>query len=490
MSLLELGLKEAATKLKNREISSVELTKACLARIEERNPEMNAFITVCADKALEMAAASDKKLAAGEGGVIEGVPLGMKDLFCTKGVLTTAASHILDGFVPPYESTVSQNLWDQGGVLLGKLNLDEFAMGSSNETSFYGPARNPWDAARTAGGSSGGSSSAVADFMCFGATGTDTGGSIRQPASLTGIVGIKPTYGRCSRYGIVAFASSLDQAGSMARNVEDAALMLRAMAGFDPKDSTSVDLPVDAWDEQLEGLNLKGLKIGLPKEYFIEGLSADVRAVIDAAVKRFADQGAEVREISLPHTKYAVPTYYIIAPAEAASNLSRYDGMRFGLRVEGKDLADTYKKSRSEGFGWEVKRRIMTGNYTLSSGYYDAYYIKAQRVRKLIAEDFRKAYEQVDVILTPTAPNTAFKLGEKISDPIQMYLNDVFTVAASMAGLPGISVPAGLVDGLPVGLQILGKPFDEKTVLQVAHAHEKMCAFDRLTIKKIAEKAA
>lgn len=276
----------------------------------------------------------------------------------------------------------------------------------------------------------------------------------------------------------------------MARNVEDAALMLRAMAGFDPKDSTSVDLPVDAWDEQLEVLNLKGLKIGLPKEYFIDGLPADVRAVIEAAIKRFTDQGAEVREISLPHTKYAVPTYYIIAPAEAASNLSRYDGMRFGLRVEGKDLADTYKKSRSEGFGWEVKRRIMTGNYTLSSGYYDAYYIKAQRVRKLIAEDFRKAYEQVDVILTPTTPNTAFKLGEKISDPIQMYLNDVFTVAASMAGLPGISVPAGLVDGLPVGLQILGKPFDEKTVLQVAHAHEKMCAFDRLTIKKIAEKAA
>lgn len=481
MSLVTLGLKEAATKLKNKEISAVELTKATLERIDARNGDINAYNTVCHDIALKMAADADKRLASGEAGLVEGVPFGMKDLFCTQGVATTASSHILENFVPPYESTVSGKLWKEGGVLLGKTNLDEFAMGSSNETSYMGKVKNPWDLERTPGGSSGGSSAAVADFMCAGATGTDTGGSIRQPASFTGIVGIKPTYGRCSRYGIVAFASSLDQAGAMARNVEDAALMLRAMSGHDPLDSTSANVPVEAWDETLNNFDPKGLRIGLPKEYFIEGLDPNIRKVIDDAVKRFTDAGATVKEISLPHTKYAVPTYYIVAPAEAASNLSRYDGMRYGLRVEGENLAETYCNSRSKGFGWEVKRRIMVGNYTLSSGFYDAYYIKAQKVRALIAQDFVNAYKEVDVIFTPTAPSTAFKLGEKISDPIQMFLNDVFTVATSLAGLPGISVPAGLVEGLPVGLQIIGQAFAEEKLLQVAQAHEKMCGFQMRT---------
>ncbi|MBA44862.1 MAG: Asp-tRNA(Asn)/Glu-tRNA(Gln) amidotransferase GatCAB subunit A [Magnetococcales bacterium] len=477
MSLITLGLKEAATKLKNKEISAVELTKATLDRIDERNGTINAYNVVCHDVAMKMAEESDKRIASGEAGLIEGVPIGMKDLFCTKGVSTTASSKILSNFVPPYESTVSGKLWNAGGVMMGKTNLDEFAMGSSNETSFTGKVLNPWDTTLTPGGSSGGSSAAVADFMCAGATGTDTGGSIRQPASFTGIVGIKPTYGRCSRYGIVAFASSLDQAGAMTRNVEDAALMLRAMSGHDPLDSTSASNPVEAWDETLNDFDPKGLRIGLPKEYFIEGLDPNIRKAVDDAVKRFTDAGAEVKEISLPHTKYAVPTYYIIAPAEAASNLSRYDGMRFGYRAEGENLAQTYSNSRSEGFGWEVKRRIMVGNYTLSSGYYDAYYIKAQKVRALIAQDFANAYKEVDVIFTPTAPSTAFKLGDKISDPIQMYLNDVFTVATSLAGLPGISVPAGLVEGLPVGLQIIGQAFGEEKLLQVAQAHEKMCGF-------------
>ena len=479
--LVKLGLKEAATKLKNRDISSVELTQATLERIDQRNGEINAYNTLCPEVALEMAKAADQRLGAGEAGLVEGVPFGMKDLFCTKGVRTTASSSILSNFIPPYESTVSGKLWQEGGVLLGKTNLDEFAMGSSNETSFTGKVKNPWALERTPGGSSGGSSAAVADFLCAGATGTDTGGSIRQPASFTGIVGVKPTYGRCSRYGIVAFASSLDQAGAMTRNVEDAALMLRAMSGHDPLDSTSADVPVQAWDETLTHFDPKGLRIGLPKEYFIDGLDPNIRNVVDAAVKRFTAAGAEVKEISLPHTKYAVPTYYIVAPAEAASNLSRYDGMRYGQRVAGENLSETYCNSRSQGFGWEVKRRIMVGNYTLSSGYYDAYYIKAQKVRALIAQDFANAYKDVDVIFTPTAPTTAFKLGEKISDPIQMYLNDVFTVATSLAGLPGVSVPAGLVDGLPVGLQIIGQAFQEEKLLQVAHAHEAMCGFEMRT---------
>lgn len=484
MSLITLGLKEAADKLKKREISSTELTKACLERINTRNGLLNAFITTTEASALEMAKASDQRLKEGNARLIEGVPLGIKDLFCTKGVETTAASHILQGFVPPYESTVTTNLWKAGGVMVGKTNMDEFAMGSSNETSYFGPVRNPWDPERTPGGSSGGSSAAVADYMVPGATGSDTGGSIRQPAALTGIVGIKPTYGRCSRYGMVAFASSLDQAGVFTRNVEDAALMLRAMSGFDEKDSTSVDRPVENYDEHLSELNIKGLKIGLPKEYFIKELNAETRALIDQAVARFTKEGAEVVEVSLPHTAYAVPTYYIIAPAEAASNLARYDGMRYGLRIEGNNLAETYIKTRSEGFGWEVKRRIMIGNYTLSSGYYDAYYIKAQKVRTLIAQDFAKAFEKVDVLFTPTAPTPAFKLGEKVDDPILMYLNDIFTVAASLAGLPGVSVPAGLVNGLPVGLQVIGKPFAEQQILQVAWHHERMTAFERLQVQQ------
>lgn len=481
MELYELGLKEAAQKIKNREISSVELTKSYLERIEKRNPALNAYVTICADKALEMAEASDKRVKAGNPRLIEGVPLGIKDLFCTKGVQTTASSHMLEGFIPPFESTVTQNLWNAGGVMLGKTNMDEFAMGSSTETSYFGITKNPWDETRTPGGSSGGSAAAVADYLCAAATGSDTGGSIRQPSAFTGLVGIKPTYGRCSRWGMVAFASSLDQAGPMARNVEDAALMLRCMAGYDPKDSTSADRPLNDYDEHLEGLDMKALRIGLPEEYFIEGLDPVIKAHIDEAVKRFEDQGATVKKISLPHTKYAVPAYYIVAPAEAASNLSRYDGMRYGLRVEGKDLIDTYCKTRSAGFGDEVKRRIMIGNYTLSSGYYDAYYTKAQKVRALIAQDFNNVFEEVDVIITPTTPTAAFTLGGKITDPIAMYLNDVFTTPASLAGLPGISVPVSCIKegdvDLPIGMQILAKPFNLQMAMQVAYAHEKMSGF-------------
>jgi aspartyl-tRNA(Asn)/glutamyl-tRNA(Gln) amidotransferase subunit A len=482
MELYELGLKEAARKIKDREITSVELTKSYLKRIEERNEENNAFITVCADKALEMAAASDERVKNGNPRLIEGVPVAIKDLFCTEGVETTAGSHMLEGFVPPYESTVTTNLWNAGAVLLGKTNMDEYAMGSSNETSNFGDVKNPWDLTRTPGGSSGGSAAAVSDYMCAAATGSDTGGSIRQPAAFTGLVGIKPTYGRCSRFGMVAFASSLDQAGPMARNVEDAALMLRCMAGYDPKDSTSADLPLNDYDEHLDELDIKALRIGLPEEYFIEGLDPVVKAHVDDAVKRFEDMGATVKKISLPHTKYAVPAYYIIAPAEAASNLSRYDGMRYGLRVEGTDLNDTYCKTRSAGFGDEVKRRIMVGNYTLSSGYYDAYYTKAQKVRALIAEDFNKVFEDIDVIITPTTPTAAFELGGKITDPIAMYLNDVFTTPASLAGLPGISVPVSCIKegdvDLPIGMQILAKPFNLQMAMQVAYTHEKMSGFE------------
>ena len=483
--LVKLGLKEAADKIKAREISSVELTKACLERVNARNEEINAFITVCDEQALQMAEASDQRVKDGKGRLIEGVPLGIKDLFCTQGVLTTAASHILDGFVPAYESTVTTNLWQNGGVLLGKCNLDEFAMGGSNETSYYGKVRNPWDTTRVPGGSSGGSAAAVADFQCPGTTGTDTGGSIRQPASLTGIVGIKPTYGRCSRFGIVAFASSLDQAGAFGRSVTDAALLLRAMSGYDPKDSTSADVPIRGFDEGLEDFDLKGLKVGLPKEYFIDGLDPRIKSIVMASAQRLEAQGAEIVEVSLPHTEYGPPTYYIVAPAEAAANLSRYDGMRFGLRVEGENLLDTYQKTRSAGFGREVKRRIMIGNYTLSSGYYDAYYTKAQKVRQLIAQDFVNVFKEVDVLLTPTAPTPAFKHGA-VSDPVEMYLGDVFTIPTSLAGLPGISVPAGTVeeDGkkLPVGVQFIGKAFQEKELLQVARAYEQLTEFEPLEV--------
>ena len=484
--IIKLGLKDVADKIRDRELSSREVTQAYLDRVAARQNEINAFITVCDEKALAMADESDKRVKDGKARFLEGVPLGIKDLFCTTGIKTTAASHILENFVPPYESTVTTNLWKAGGVLLGKLNLDEFAMGGSNETSYFGPVRNPWDTSRVPGGSSGGSAAAVADFQCPAATGTDTGGSIRQPASMAGIVGIKPTYGRCSRYGIVAFASSLDQAGAFGRNVQDAAMMLRAMAGHDAKDSTSADVPMQPFDAGLGEFDVKGLKIGIPKEYDIEGLDPRVKASVQAAAKRFEDAGAELVEISLPHTEYAPPTYYIVAPAEAASNLSRYDGMRYGLRVDGENLTETYKKSRSAGFGREVKRRIMIGNYTLSSGYYDAYYTKAQQVRTLIAQDFLNAFEECDVMLTPTAPSPAFKLGG-ISDPVEMYLQDVFTIPTSLAGLPGISVPSGTVeeDGkpLPIGVQFIGKPFDEHTLLKVAYAHEQMTGFEPLGVR-------
>jgi aspartyl-tRNA(Asn)/glutamyl-tRNA(Gln) amidotransferase subunit A len=484
MKLYELGLKEAAAKIKAGEITSVELTTAILDRIETRNEALGAYVTICREKALEMAKASDERVKGGNPRLLEGVPLGIKDLYCTQGVLTTACSKILENFIPPYESTVTQNLWNSGAVLLGKLNMDEFAMGSTNQTSKFYPAHNPWDLTRTPGGSSGGSSAAVADYLCLGATGSDTGGSIRQPAAFTGIVGLKPTYGRCSRYGMVAFASSLDQAGPMARNVEDTALMFRAMSGFDEKDSTSADRAIENYDEKLNELDISGLKIGLPKEYFLDSLSAEVKNVVTQAVKRFEEKGATVVEISLPHTEYAVPTYYIVAPAEAAANLSRYDGMRYGVRIEGANLAETYQNSRSAGFGDEVKRRIMVGNYTLSSGYYDAYYTKAQKVRAQIAQDFDEAFEQVDVIFTPTTPTPSFKLDEKPSDPVEIYLSDTFTAPVNLAGLPAISVPAGTmdVDGvtLPLGLQIIGPAFSERTLLRAAFAHEQMAGFKPL----------
>ncbi len=476
--LLKLTATAALKELAAGHVSSAELTAACLSRIAARNPAVNAFVTVAPEEALKAARASDERRAKGQAGVLEGLPLGIKDLFCTEGMLTTAASHILDGFVPAYESTVTAKLWSAGAVNLGKLNMDEFAMGGSGENSFYGPARNPWDESRVPGGSSSGSAAAVADYQCFAATGSDTGGSIRQPAAFTGTVGIKPTYGRCSRWGMVAFASSLDQAGIFARSVEDAALLLETISGHGAKDSTSAPQDVPAWGANLGTLSLKGLRIGLPKEYFMEGLDARIKEAVLAAAKRFETEGAIVKEVSLPHTQYAPATYYIVAPAEAASNLARYDGMRYGLRVPGKNLLETYTNTRSAGFGPEVKRRIMIGNYALSSGYYDAYYTKAMQLRTLIARDFDSVFNEVDVLFTPTAPTPAFKVGEKSDDPVAMYLGDVFTIPTSLAGLPGISVPAGTVDEagtlLPVGLQIIGRRWDEQTILQVAHAHQQL----------------
>jgi aspartyl-tRNA(Asn)/glutamyl-tRNA(Gln) amidotransferase subunit A len=485
MSGLErLGLVEAKRLLARREISSVELTRACLEAMQ-RHRGLNAFITETPERALAMAAAADARLARGEGGLLEGLPIAVKDLFCTAGVRTTAASKILANFVPPYESTVTAKLWAEGAVLLGKTNLDEFAMGSSNTTSAFGPVINPWtppgrEPPLVPGGSSGGSAAAVAAFLCPAATGTDTGGSIRQPASFCGIVGIKPTYGRCSRFGIVAFASSLDQAGAFARSVTDAALLLRAMAGFDPKDGTSADLPVPDWAGDLSG-RVKGLRIGIPKEYRLDGMPAEIEALWARGADWLRAQGAELVEVSLPHTRYALPTYYIVAPAEASSNLARYDGMRYGLRVPGRDLVDTYKRTRGEGFGAEVRRRILIGTYVLSAGYYDAYYLKAQKVRRKIVEDFEAAFARCDALLTPTTPSAAFAIGEKSDDPVAMYLNDVFTVTVNLAGLPGISVPAGLSPaGLPLGLQVIGRPWDEATILEVARALEEAAAFRAL----------
>lgn len=479
--LTNLTISEARAKLKGREITAVELTDAYLSAIDAANGALNAYVTVTPDKAREMAKASDARLADGKGGALEGIPLGVKDLFATRDIHTQACSHILDGFKPKYESTVTQNLWNDGAVLLGKLNMDEFAMGSSNESSYYGPAVNPWkakgsDEKLVPGGSSGGSAAAVAAHLCAGATATDTGGSIRQPAAFTGTVGIKPTYGRCSRWGIVAYASSLDQAGPIARDVRDAAILLKSMASVDSKDTTSVDLPVPDYEASL-GQSVKGMKIGIPKEYRIEGMPEEIEKLWQQGVEWLKDAGAEVVEISLPHTKYALPAYYIVAPAEASSNLARYDGVRYGLRVDGKDIADMYEKSRAAGFGKEVQRRIMIGTYVLSAGYYDAYYLKAQKVRTLIKRDFEDAFHAgVDAILAPITPSSAFAIGDKelAADPVKMYLQDVFTVTLNMAGLPGISVPAGLDHtGLPLGLQIIGKPFEEETLFKTAHVIEQ-----------------
>ena len=483
-NLLDLTLAEARDALKAKKISSVELTGAYNQAIEAQNPKLNAYITTTQEQALEMAKQADSRIAKGEAGALEGLPVAIKDLFCTKGVKTTAASKILHNFVPQYESTVTQKLWDAGAVMLGKTNLDEFAMGSSNTTSYFGNVINPWkrsgdSADLVPGGSSGGSAAAVAARLCLAATGTDTGGSIRQPAAFCGIVGIKPTYGRCSRWGTVAFASSLDQAGMFARTVKDAAITLKAICGHDAKDSTSSLNAVPDF-EAVVNAGVKGKRIGVPKEYRMDGMNAEIAALWDKGIQWLKEAGAEVVEVSLPHTHYALPTYYIIAPAEASSNLARYDGVRYGLRAAGDNmpLQDMYYKTRAEGFGAEVKRRIMIGAYVLSAGYYDAYYKKAQRVRALIARDFQIAFESVDAILTPTAPSAAFAIGEKMEDPLAMYLNDVFTVPASLAGLPGISLPAGLdKNGLPLGLQIIGRSFDEETVFKVAGALEQAAGF-------------
>jgi aspartyl-tRNA(Asn)/glutamyl-tRNA(Gln) amidotransferase subunit A len=501
--LTTLTIAEARAKLRGKEIKAAEITDAYLAAIDQANPVLNAYITVTHDKARDMAKASDARLGKGEGGALEGIPLGIKDLFATEGIHTQACSHVLDGFKPRYESTVTANLWADGAVMLGKLNMDEFAMGSSNETSYYGPVINPWRRSRietsvtptthhgdggftspsgikteraldnaqlVPGGSSGGSASAVSAFLCAGATATDTGGSIRQPAAFTGTVGIKPTYGRCSRWGIAAFASSLDQAGPIARDVRDAAILLKSMASVDAKDTTSVDRPVPDYEAAI-GRSIKGMKVGIPKEYRVDGMPEEIEALWQKGIAWLKEAGAEIVDISLPHT------YYIVAPAEASSNLARYDGVRYGLRVPGKDIVDMYEKTRAAGFGNEVKRRIMIGTYVLSAGYYDAYYLRAQKVRTLIKRDFENVFAAgVDVILTPATPSAAFGIADEdmASDPVKMYLNDIFTVTVNMAGLPGISVPAGLdPKGLPLGLQLIGRPFEEETLFQTAHVIEQ-----------------
>ncbi|MCG7982137.1 MAG: Asp-tRNA(Asn)/Glu-tRNA(Gln) amidotransferase subunit GatA [Candidatus Thiodiazotropha lotti] len=471
---------ELAAGLKAGEFSSVELTGHFLERIERLDGNINAFITTTAEQALAEAAVADEKLKVGDAGPLTGIPIVQKDIFCTQGVKTSCGSRMLDNFISPYDATVVTKLKQAGVVSLGKANMDEFAMGSSNETSFYGNVHNPWDNERVPGGSSGGSAAAVAARMAAAATGTDTGGSIRQPAALCGITGLKPTYGRISRFGMIAFASSLDQAGPMTASAEDAALMLQAMAGFDPRDSTSADHPVPDYSASLND-SLAGLKIGLPKEYFGEGLDGDVRASIEAALAVYKGLGAEVIEISLPNSAMAVPTYYVVAPAECSSNLSRFDGARFGYRCDNpKDLEDLYKRSRGEAFGAEVKRRIMIGTYALSAGYYDAYYLKAQKTRHLISDDFKQAFEQVDVIMGPATPAPAFKLGEKTDDPVTMYLNDIYTIAANLAGLPGLSMPVQPVNGLPVGLQLIGNYFAEAKLLNVAHKFQQETGWHRL----------
>ncbi|KAB0269487.1 MAG: gatA [Microvirga sp.] len=487
--LTHLTLAEARDGLKARRFSATELAKAHIAAVEKARA-LNAYVLETPEKALAMAAASDEKIGRGEGGALEGIPLGIKDLFCTEGVVSTAGSNILKTFNPPYESTVTRNLWNDGAVMLGKLNMDEFAMGSSNETSAFGPVVSPWRREGSnvgaggagmiegthlvPGGSSGGSASAVAAHLCLGATATDTGGSIRQPAAFTGTVGIKPTYGRCSRWGTVAFASSLDQAGPITRTVRDSAIMLRSMAGLDPKDTTCSDLPVPDFEAAVSR-GVKGLKIGIPKEYRVDGMSPEIEKLWAQGTEWLRAAGAEIVEVSLPHTKYALPAYYIVAPAEASSNLARYDGVRYGVRVPGRDIAEMYENTRAQGFGREVKRRIMIGTYVLSAGYYDAYYVRAQKIRTLIKQDFETVYAQgVHAILTPATPSAAFGIGEKgAADPVEMYLNDIFTVTVNMAGLPGIAVPAGLdSQGLPLGLQLIGRAFDEETLFAAGQVIE------------------
>ena len=477
--LTSLSLTEARDGLAKKEFSAGELAQAHIAAIE-RARALNTYVLETPERAAEMAKASDARIAKGEAGPLEGIPLAVKDMFCTAGVRTTACSHILDNFVPTYESTVTANLWRDGAVLLGKTNNDEFAMGSSNETSYFGPVHSPWrrkgsNTPLTPGGSSGGSAAAVAAHLCLGATGTDTGGSIRQPAAFTGTVGIKPTYGRCSRWGIVAFASSLDQAGPFARTVRDAAILLRSMAGHDPKDTTCVDLAVPDYEAAI-GKSVKGLRIGIPKEYRLDGMPAEIEEIWGEGREWLKSAGAELVEVSLPHTKYALPAYYIVAPAEASSNLARYDGVRYGLRVPGRDIVDMYEATRAEGFGAEVRRRVMIGTYVLSAGYYDAYYLRAQKLRTLIKRDFEECFKAgVNAMLTPATPSAAFGLGEKGgADPVEMYLNDVFTVTVNMAGLPGIAVPAGLdAQGLPLGLQLIGRPFDEEALFSLAQVIEQ-----------------
>lgn len=493
--LTDLTLADAVKGLEKKEFSSADITRAHLSKMEEFR-HLNAYIVETPELALKQAEESDKRRAAGTSGYLEGAPIGIKDLFCTTGVQTTAASKILEGFKPEYESTVTTKLFADGAVMLGKLNLDEFAMGSANTTSGYGNVISPWkrndgsNADLTPGGSSGGSSAAVSARLCLAATGTDTGGSIRQPAAFTGIAGIKPTYGRVSRWGVVAFASSLDQAGSFGRNLEDASMLLKSMSGFDPKDSTSAQRDVPDFAAALKQ-SAKGLKIGIPKEYRVDGMPAEIEKLWEDGINWLKAEGAEIVDVSLPHTKYGLPVYYIIAPAECSSNLARYDGVRYGLRVDGKDLNETYEKTRAAGFGDEVKRRIMVGTYVLSAGYYDAYYIKAQKVRRLILQDFLDAYQKCDVILAPSTPSAAFAIGENEDDPIKMYLNDVFTVTVNLAGLPGLSVPAGLnAQGLPLGLQLIGRPWDEETMIRAGGAIERAAQFREIPTLLKMKKAA
>lgn len=484
--LTDLTIAQARDGMRAGEFSAVDLTMAHLHAIEALNPRLNAFITVSHSRALEQARQADAAMARGESRSLTGIPLAIKDLFCTDGVRTTAGSRILEPFVPPYESTVTANLLRDGAVFLGKANLDEFAMGSSNMTSAFGPVENPWkrlqdqDTVLVPGGSSGGSAAAVAARLAMGATGTDTGGSIRQPASFCGLVGVKPSYGRCSRWGVVAFASSLDHPGPLARTVRDGAILLGSMAGHDPKDSTSTDVPVPDYEAACRR-GVKGLRIGVPKEYRSDGMPPEIDALWQQGLGWLRDAGAEIVDVSLPHTKYGLATYYIVAPAEASSNLARYDGVRFGLRRDGPELSEMYANTRAAGFGTEVRRRILIGTYVLSAGYYDAYYLRAQKVRALILRDFTEVFKQVDALVTPTTPSAAFAQGDKMDDPIQMYLNDLFTVTANLAGVPAISVPAGVdANGLPLGLQIIGKPFDEETVFAVSAEMERAAGFAAL----------